>query len=164
MGEASSLRPLPALGFGLVRQAVRSAYNGSRECYQRRLLALVSAADAPATELPQVRSRRSEARAGPTFRSPAARSSPRPDRIPCACGVATQDLTAKPLAAKVHLVTLCDRFGRQRSGCVAWLAKALNVDTDGAFRAVGCPGVPVRDRAPCRAGAATWRGALETFS
>jgi hypothetical protein len=50
----------------------------ARECYQRRLLALVSAADAPATELPQVRSRRSEARAGPTFRSPAARSSPRP--------------------------------------------------------------------------------------
>jgi hypothetical protein len=87
-----------------------------------------------------------------------------PDRIPCARGVATQDLTAKPLAAKVHLVTLCDRFGRQRSACVAWLAKALNVDTDGAFRAVGCPGVPVRDRAPCRAGAATWRGALETFS
>jgi len=87
-----------------------------------------------------------------------------PDRIPCARGVATQDLTAKPLAAKVQLVTLCDRFGRQRSGCVAWLAKALNVNTDGAFRAAGCPALPVRDRAACRAGAASWRGPLETFS
>jgi hypothetical protein len=86
------------------------------------------------------------------------------DRVACARGVATQDLTARPLGAKVHLVALCDRFGRQRSGCVAWLAKALNVDTDGAFRAAGCPGLPVRDRAACRAGAASWRGPLETFS
>jgi hypothetical protein len=86
------------------------------------------------------------------------------DRVPCARGVATQDLTARPLAAKVHLVALCDRFGRQRSGCVAWLAKALNVDTDGAFRAAGCAALPAADRAACRAGAASWRGPLETFS
>jgi hypothetical protein len=87
-----------------------------------------------------------------------------PDRIACTRGVATQDLIAKPLTAKVRLVALCDRFGRQRAGCVAWLAKALNVDTDGAFRAAGCPGLALRDRAPCRAGAASWRGPLETFS
>jgi hypothetical protein len=89
---------------------------------------------------------------------------PPADRIACARGVATQDLTAKPLAAKVRLVALCDRFGRQRSACVAWLAKALNVDTNGAFRGAGCPQLPLRDRRPCRAGAAGWRGALETFS
>src|SRR5207248_2946031 len=43
-----------------------------------------------------------------------------PDRVPCARGVATQDLTAKPLRAMVQLVALCDRFGEQRQGCVAW--------------------------------------------
>jgi hypothetical protein len=86
------------------------------------------------------------------------------DRVPCARGVATQDLTAKPLVAKVRLVALCDRFGARRSGCVAWLAKALNVDTNGAFGSEGCPRLPARDRAACRAGAAGWRGPLETFS
>ena len=86
------------------------------------------------------------------------------DRIACARGVATQSVTAKPLKAKVRLVALCDRFGRQRSGCVAWLAKALNVDTDGSFAAAGCPRLPGGDRAACRTGAASWRGPLETFS
>jgi len=86
------------------------------------------------------------------------------DRIPCARGVATQDLMTKPLAAQVHLVGLCDGFARQRVGCVSWLAKALNVDTNGAFLARGCPAVPSADRAACRVGAGSWRGPLETFS
>ncbi len=87
-----------------------------------------------------------------------------PDRVPCARGVATQDLTAKPLRAMVQLVALCDRFGEQRQGCVAWLAKALNVDTNGRFLAAGCAAVDLKDRPACRAGAASWRGPLETFS
>ena len=87
-----------------------------------------------------------------------------PDRVPCARGVATQDLTTKPMQAMVQLVTLCDRFGEQRRGCVAWLAKALNVDTNGRFLAAGCAAVGLRDRTACRAGAASWRGPLETFS
>ena len=70
----------------------------------------------------------------------------------------------KPLAAQVHLVGLCDRFGQQRVGCVSWLAKALNVDTNGAFLTRGCPAVPSADRAACRVGAGSWRGPLETFS
>jgi hypothetical protein len=86
------------------------------------------------------------------------------DRVPCARGVATQDTVGKSLGAKVRLVALCDRFGHQRSGCVAWLAKALNVDTNGSFRRAGCPALPAADRAPCRAGAESWRGPLETFS
>jgi hypothetical protein len=86
------------------------------------------------------------------------------DRIPCARGVATQDLMRKPVAAQVRLVGLCDRFGAQRAGCVSWLAKALNVDTDGAFLTRGCPAVRPADRGACRTGAASWRGPLETFS
>jgi hypothetical protein len=86
------------------------------------------------------------------------------DRVACARGVATQDLTTKPLRAKVRLLMLCNRFGRQRTACVAWLAKALNVDTNGAFRGEGCPLVPRAERAACRLGAALWRGPLETFS
>ena len=46
----------------------------------------------------------------------------------------------------------------------SWLAKALNVDTNGAFGAAGCPALAADDRPLCRAGAASWRGALETFS
>jgi hypothetical protein len=86
------------------------------------------------------------------------------DRIPCTRGVATQDLMTKPLAAQVHLVTLCDRFGGERTGCVAWLAKALNVDTNGRFLTRGCPALGAADRGACRVGAASWRGPLETFS
>jgi hypothetical protein len=86
------------------------------------------------------------------------------DRIPCARGVATQDLMTKPTAAQVRLVRLCDRFGAQRSGCVAWLAKALNVDTNGVFLTKGCPALSAADRRACRLGAASWRGPLETFS
>jgi len=86
------------------------------------------------------------------------------DRISCARGVATQDLMTKPLGAQVHLVELCDRFGAQRAGCVAWLAKALNVDTNGAFLTSGCENVSADDRSACRVGAASWRGPLETFS
>jgi len=86
------------------------------------------------------------------------------DRIPCTRGVATQDLMTKPLAAQVHLVSLCDRFGRERNGCVAWLAKALNVDTNGLFSTRGCPSLGAGDRSACRVGAASWRGPLETFS
>ena len=86
------------------------------------------------------------------------------DRVSCARGTATQDLIAGPLAAKVRLVAGCDRFGGERPGCVAWLAKALNVDTNGAFLGAGCRAVPAADRAACRAGAASWRGPLETFS
>jgi len=86
------------------------------------------------------------------------------DRVPCARGVATQGLTQKPLAAKVGLVSLCDRFGPERAGCVAWLAKALNVDTNGAFLGAGCRALPAPDRPACRAGAASWLGPLETFS
>jgi len=86
------------------------------------------------------------------------------DRVSCTRGVATQDLTAKPLAAKVRLVALCDRFGGERGGCIAWLAKALNVDTNGAFLHEGCPAVPVPDRTACRVGARSWLGPLETFS
>src|SRR5262249_56230193 len=52
------------------------------------------------------------------------------DRIACARGVATQDLTARSLGAKVHLVALCDPFRRQRSGRVAWLPEALNLGPD----------------------------------
>jgi len=86
------------------------------------------------------------------------------DRVSCVRGVATQDLTARPLAAKIRLVAGCDGFGAERRGCVAWLAKALNVDTNGRFGEVGCPALPPADRLPCRRGAAAWRGALETFS
>jgi hypothetical protein len=88
-----------------------------------------------------------------------------PDRVPCARGVATQDLMTKSLAAQVHLVSLCDRFGPQRAGCIAWLAKALNVDTNGAFLTKGCPALSAAaERRACRLGAAAWRGPLETFS
>jgi hypothetical protein len=87
-----------------------------------------------------------------------------PDRVACARGVATQNLIAKPVEAQARLVRLCDRFGAERRGCVTWLAKALNVDTNGAFRNAGCAAVGAADEPACRAGAATWRGPLETFS
>jgi uncharacterized Zn-binding protein involved in type VI secretion len=86
------------------------------------------------------------------------------DRVSCVRGVATQDLIARPLASKVRLVAGCDRYGAQRTGCVAWLAKALNVDTNGAFLHAGCPAVPAEDRSACRSGARSWQGPLETFS
>jgi hypothetical protein len=85
-------------------------------------------------------------------------------RVACARGTATQDLVGSPLSAKVHLVEQCGRFGAQRTGCIEWIAKALNVDTNGAFLGAGCPAVPDADRMACRTGAASWRGPLETFS
>ncbi len=86
------------------------------------------------------------------------------DRVACARGVATQDLVGSPLGAKVRLVEHCDRFDAERTGCIEWIAKALNVDTNGVFLGAGCGLLPSADRAPCRTGAASWRGPLETFS
>jgi hypothetical protein len=87
-----------------------------------------------------------------------------PDAVACVRGVPTQQLSDSPLAAKVQLVEGCDGFRSSRAGCVEWLAKALNVVTDGSFLDAGCPALPVADRRPCRVGAASWRGPLETFS
>jgi hypothetical protein len=85
-------------------------------------------------------------------------------RVACARGTATQDLVGSPLSAQVRLVEQCGGFGAERTGCIAWIAKALNVDTNGAFFGAGCRAVAAADRAACRAGAASWRGTLETFS
>ncbi len=85
-------------------------------------------------------------------------------RVACARGTATQDLAGAPLSMQVELVEQCDGFGAERTGCVEWIAKALNVDTNGAFRSAGCAAVPGADQAACRSGAASWRGPLETFS
>ena len=85
-------------------------------------------------------------------------------RVACARGTATQDLAGSPLSAQVQLVEQCGQFGAERAGCIEWIAKALNVDTNGAFLATGCAALPEADRPPCRSGAASWRGPLETFS
>ena len=85
-------------------------------------------------------------------------------RVACARGTATQDLVSSPLSAQVRLVEQCGRFGAERAGCIEWIAKALNVDTNGAFLRAGCASVVKADRAACRTGAASWRGPLETFS
>ena len=89
---------------------------------------------------------------------------PGADAVACARGVATQDLLRSPLAAKVRLIRRCDRFGNRRAPCLEWIAKALNVVADGRFLRLGCRALPTIDRAPCHAGAASWRGPLETFS
>jgi hypothetical protein len=86
------------------------------------------------------------------------------DRVACARGTATQDLVGSPLVSKVKLVEQCGRFGPARKGCIEWIAKALNVDTNGAFLGTGCAALPAVDRSACRTGAASWRGPLETFS
>jgi hypothetical protein len=85
-------------------------------------------------------------------------------RVACARGTATQDLVGSPLSAQVQLVEQCGKFGAERRGCIEWIAKALNVDTNGAFLGPGCAALPMADRAACRTGAASWRGPLETFS
>jgi hypothetical protein len=85
-------------------------------------------------------------------------------RVACARGTATQDLAGAPLAMQRQLVGRCDGFGAERAGCVEWIAKALNVDTNGAFLGAGCAAVSAADRTACRTGAASWRGPLETFS
>ena len=84
--------------------------------------------------------------------------------LACARGTAVHDLLGAPLPAKVALVAHCDGFGGTREACVEWIAKSLNVVTDGTFLARGCPQVAPADRAACRRGAASFRGALETFS
>ena len=85
-------------------------------------------------------------------------------RVACARGTATQDLAGSPLRKQVQLVRQCGRFGAERTGCIEWIAKALNVDTNGAFRGAGCAALADADRGACRTGAASWRGPLETFS
>ncbi len=89
---------------------------------------------------------------------------PGPDRVSCARGVATSDLLGQPLAAGVRLTKGCDRFRVERAGCLEWIAKALNVVTDGRFAAAGCHALAATDRGPCQEGAASWQGPLETFS
>jgi hypothetical protein len=84
-------------------------------------------------------------------------------RVACARGTATQDLVGSPVSAEVRLLQQCTRFGAERVGCIEWIAKALNVDTNGAFLHAGCPTMPAVDRAACRTGAASWLGPLETF-
>jgi hypothetical protein len=84
--------------------------------------------------------------------------------LACARGTAVHDLLGARLAAKVRLIAHCDRFGTERAACVEWIAKSLNVVTNGTFLARGCPQVAPGDRAACRRGAASFRGALETFS
>jgi hypothetical protein len=87
------------------------------------------------------------------------------DAIACVRGVATQGLLDASIAEQALLVRRCDRFaGRTRAPCVEWLAKALNVVSDGRFAGAGCRLLAAADRATCTRGAASYRGALETFS
>jgi hypothetical protein len=87
-----------------------------------------------------------------------------PLRVSCARGVATQDLASDSARTQAKLLRGCIRFGGERPGCILWIAKALDVVTNGRFAHAGCALVPAADRALCRTGAASARGPLETFS
>ena len=85
-------------------------------------------------------------------------------RVSCARGVATQDLASASARSQAQLLSGCLRFGAERAGCILWIAKALDVVTDGRFAHAGCALMPAADRTLCRTGAASARGSLETFS
>ena len=86
------------------------------------------------------------------------------DAAACVRGVSTQSLLGAPPSAGVRLLGGCDRFAAARGACLRWIAMTLNVVDDGRFLAAGCPQARPPDRSACRAGAAAWRGPLETFS
>lgn len=89
-----------------------------------------------------------------------------PDVEACVRGVGAETLAARPLAAQVRLLDGCERFAApgERRACVAWLARALSVASDGRFARGGCDAAAPFARAACRAGLARTEQPLETFS
>lgn len=86
------------------------------------------------------------------------------DQAACVRGVKAQALAGRPAAALVRLVAGCAALGAaSREGCARWLGTVLQVVSDGAFAARGCPATgPFA--ASCPAGARASDGSLETFS
>lgn len=87
-----------------------------------------------------------------------------PDAGACVRGVSVQNLLGSPPSEQERLIQGCGQFRSEREACIAWIAKTLNVVTNGDFAPGGCDLLLSEDRATCRRGAASWRGALETFS
>jgi len=75
--------------------------------------------------------------------------------LACARGTAVHDLLGAPRRTQVRLVAHCAGFGGRRAACVEWIAKSLNVVTNGTFLGQGCVRVAAADRAACRRGAAS---------
>ena len=83
----------------------------------------------------------------------------------CVRGVKGQVLAGRPVAELARLVAGCAAFAAAaQAPCARWLGTELQVVSDGAFAAKGCPAAGAALAAACAAGARASDGALETFS
>lgn len=85
--------------------------------------------------------------------------------VSCARGIRIPDVALSPPSARLGLISACGAFASSAAaGCYRWLGKGLNVVENGRFapvcRKLGTPAA----RQACAAGAASYRGALVTFS